>query len=150
MRKSLLVLLLGLTVAACGLTVAACGSGDPASTTPPTPPAQEDAVHLTEADAGQERTVRVGERFTITLPSNPSTGYTWRLAALDRAVVDQVGESDFRNEGDGPVLPGAGGVEVWTFAGNAAGTTGLALEYTRPWEHGVEPARTFTVTIEVE
>ncbi|NKY27905.1 protease inhibitor I42 family protein [Nocardia gamkensis] len=40
----------------------------------------------------------------------------------------------------------------WSVAqmGVAAGVTPLKLEYTRPWDQGLAPARTFSLTIEVQ
>ncbi|MEV0298933.1 protease inhibitor I42 family protein [Nocardia sp. NPDC050710] len=153
MRKSLVVLaLLGL-----GLGVAACGSdgesdhvGHSTSGAPTTTPAADGAVRVTESDSGRERRLATGQRLIVTLPSNPSTGYSWRLGVLDQGVLRQEGEPDYRTNSDRPVLPGAGGSETWVFTGNAAGVGRLVLEYVRPWEHGVEPAQKFALTVEVK
>lgn len=48
------------------------------------------------------------------------------------------------------VPPGIGGEEVWTFKAVGKGTTELSLEYGRSWEEGVEPAKTFTLTVIVK
>ncbi|GAB2638909.1 protease inhibitor I42 family protein [Nocardia goodfellowii] len=152
MRKSLVILLLGLAVAACGTD-----SGDEHAghtSTPPvtsggseTPVPQGGAVTVTNADNGQERKLNTGQRLVVRLPSNPSTGYGWQVTGLDQNVVKQAGDREYVS--DQPVMPGTPGTEVWTFTGDAAGSTQLKMEYKRPWEQGVEPAETFTVVLVV-
>ncbi|MGV9822190.1 protease inhibitor I42 family protein [Nocardia xishanensis] len=156
MRKSLVVLLLGVALAACGTddgheghtpaTSTVITDAEPSGNVEPS----GDAMHVTEADSGQQRSLSVGGQLIVTLPSNPSTGYGWRLAALDQSVLRPAGEPDYRPNADRPIAPGSGGSAMWTFVGNAAGVTELALEYARPWEHGVEPAQKFTLRVEVK
>ncbi|MEV6324171.1 protease inhibitor I42 family protein [Nocardia sp. NPDC051787] len=141
MRKSLLVLLLG-------LAVAGCGGNDVSGET--TSESANPVVRAGAADNGQERRLRVGQRLMVALPSNPSTGYSWSIAEVDAAVAKQDGEADFEPDPAVPVAPGAGGTSVWSFVGAAAGVTALRMEYTRPWEHGLTPAETFSLTIKVE
>ncbi|WP_054814538.1 protease inhibitor I42 family protein [Nocardia arizonensis] len=107
------------------------------------------AVAVTEADNGGMRRLAIGQRLTVSLPWNPSTGYTWRLGQLDRAVVGQGREAEVGEDSAVPEPFGGEGGQTWTFTGNAAGSSPLVMEYARPWEHSVEPARIFTVTIEV-
>ncbi|MBF6296875.1 protease inhibitor I42 family protein [Nocardia amamiensis] len=141
MRKSPLVLLLGLAVAGCG--------GNDVSDATHSDFANP-VVRVVETDNGQERRLRVGQRLVVALPSNPSTGYSWSIADLDASVAKQDGAADFEPDPAVPVAPGAGGTSVWSFVGAAAGVTSLRMEYMRPWEHGSAPAATFTLTLEVE
>jgi inhibitor of cysteine peptidase len=112
--------------------------------------AQEDGMQplpcgdFTEAD--QEITVALGSEFTIALPSNPTTGFSWQLGQeLDGTVLELVGSEYIR----GRAIPGAGGTECWTFRAAGPGETGITLNYLRPWETDVPPAKTaaFTVTV---
>jgi inhibitor of cysteine peptidase len=74
----------------------------------------------------------VGVPFSITLDSNPTTGYSWDLATpLDPNVVDLLHHSYQRAGGP---RPGAGGTELWTFEPLCAGFTTIVLRYRRPWE----------------
>jgi len=92
--------------------------------------------------------VKPGKRFRITLESNRSTGYQWRMARpLDQKVVKLVGSGYQSPE---VKLPGAGGKEIWTFEAVAAGRTEIAMQYIRPWEKGVPPARTAKFTVVVK
>ncbi|MEU2038188.1 protease inhibitor I42 family protein [Nocardia niwae] len=139
MRKALLVLL-------AGSVVAGCGSSPDGTTTESADP----VVRVSETGDGQQRRLRVGQRLVVALPSNPSTGYSWSIAMVDATVAKQDREADFEPDPAVPVAPGAGGTAVWSFVGAAAGRTPLTMEYRRPWEQGLEPARTFSLTIEVE
>mgnify|MGYP001612604982 FL=1 len=83
--------------------------------------------------------VEAGARFSLTLDANPTTGYQWRLVQpADEGVVKLAGTQYTPRT---PGLPGGGGAQVWTFQAVAPGTTTIQLEYVRPWEGGVAPAR---------
>lgn len=105
------------------------------------------AVRLTETDNGGQVTLAVGEILTVTLASNPSTGYAWEIAALDQTVLKNT-DNTYQSDCLLPV-PGCGGREVWTFEGVAPGTTTLRMEYRRPWETDSDPAETFEVEVTV-
>ncbi len=84
--------------------------------------------------------IPLGQTFKITLPSNPTTGYSWQLATEpDSAIVTTEGR-EYRPET--PVRSGSGGHEVWTFKACGKGRTAVTLQYVRPWEKGQSPANT--------
>ncbi|WP_433657297.1 protease inhibitor I42 family protein [Nocardia sp. CA-128927] len=147
MRKSLLVLLLGLAVVGCGKNDS---SSDATSSVAPTSAKGPAAVTAGEGDNGQERRIAVGQSLVVTLPANPSTGYMWQITQLDANLLQAQGDPGFKPDPNVPVAPGSGGGSVWTFVGKAAGITTLSMEYLRPWEQGVEPAQTYSLTIKVE
>jgi inhibitor of cysteine peptidase len=92
-------------------------------------------------------TVPTGEEFNLVLPSNPSTGYHWELVEeLDENIADLVGQDYIAEQ---PVVPGSGGVDVWTFRAVDAGDTTIMFGY-YPAGNDVEPAETviFSITIE--
>jgi predicted secreted protein len=89
-----------------------------------------------------------GKEFSITLPANHTTGYSWRLATkLDPATLALI--SNTYNESTSGMV-GASGEEVWTFSAPTKGTTQLTFEYARPFEKNTPPAKTakFSVVIE--
>ncbi len=47
-------------------------------------------------------------------------------------------------------VEGAAGKEIWTFHAVEKGKSIISMEYRRPWEQGVEPAETFTLTVVVK
>jgi len=92
--------------------------------------------------------VKPGKRFKITLESNRSTGYQWRLARpVDQKVVKLVGSG---YQSPQVKLPGAGGKEIWTFEAVGRGRTEIAMQYVRPWEKGEPPARTARFVVVVK
>jgi predicted secreted protein len=97
--------------------------------------------------ADDQREVRPGERFSITLEANPTTGYAWSLDGdPDPKVVRPLGSSFERPAG---AAVGAGGRDVWTFDAVGRGTTTITLVYRRPWEKATPPARTHVVNVRV-
>ncbi len=87
----------------------------------------------------------VGEELTVTLGSNPTTGFQWLEDAeiSDESIIKQVSH-EFVGPGiDKP--PGTPGEEVWTFEALKKGTVTTFLEYSRPWIE--EDVDHWTVTI---
>ncbi len=90
--------------------------------------------------------IESGSSWTILLPSNRTTGYSWRLADLpNSASVESVGHN---YQAGAAGLPGAGGEEGWTFHAVRQGESTLDFTYARPWEKN-NPARTLSVDIRV-
>jgi len=87
--------------------------------------------------AAQNIKVVVGQKFTITLKSNATTGYGWQLARpIDGKMLKFLG-SKYYPERTG--LVGSGGVERWVFRALKCGRTRVFFKYVRPWEKGVAP-----------
>jgi inhibitor of cysteine peptidase len=105
-------------------------------------------VNLTSADKGGQVKVKVGDQIVVSLDGNPSTGYTWETQGLDTTIFQQVGEAAF--ESSNPGLVGAGGTLTLTFKALKAGTASLDLVYHRPWETGLAPLDTFSVSVTVK
>jgi predicted secreted protein len=89
-----------------------------------------------------------GQSFTIALPANHSTGYSWRLARpLDVAILRQASET-YREDSLGRI--GGGGREFWTFEALAAGATEIYFEYARPFEKDAAPVNSARYRIEIK
>lgn len=88
-----------------------------------------------------------GSEFTITLPSNHTTGYRWRVGNTPNGRVVRNTSSTY-NEPNTKMI-GAGGTETWRFNAVGRGTTTVAMQYIRPWEKGVAPVRSqeFAITV---
>ena len=119
------------------LNVVACSSATP----------KELSVDITSS--GKEVTLAAGGTLTVTLESNITTGYSWNETANigDKLVLQQTGH---RYEPPATPALGAGGKEVWTINALKAGKSTISMEYRRPFEPGVAPAKTFTLTVVVK
>jgi inhibitor of cysteine peptidase len=100
---------------------------------------------LTAGDNGRQVEIEAGGKIVINLEGNPSTGYTWEAKDLDTSLLEQVGDPVFISTAPG--LVGSGGTLTLTFKSLKAGITSLKLVYHRPWEPGVDPLDTFTITV---
>jgi predicted secreted protein len=92
------------------------------------PPAPAPAQPAPENNTSQTVTLR--KEFSVTLPSNPSTGYGWKVAAYDREFLQLL-----RNRYQKPdqPRPGAGGQELFDFLPLKSGTTSIVFHYQRPF-----------------
>jgi inhibitor of cysteine peptidase len=77
-------------------------------------------------------------QFSITLASNPTTGYSWLLDSYDNNLI-QVDKHDFTRPSSNNKIVGAGGFETWTFTAKSAAftvpqATNISFIYVRPWE----------------
>ncbi|MFF0494127.1 protease inhibitor I42 family protein [Nocardia sp. NPDC004068] len=130
-----------------GLTLVGCGTGD--STRSAGPVAVPAAVTVDSAANGTRVALAVGQRLIVSLPAEPTTGFLWQIRELDRAIVVQNDDPDFRPDSRADATVGVGGSSVWTFTAAAPGTTPLSMGYQRPWEAGSDPDQTFGVTVVV-
>jgi len=89
-------------------------------------------------------TVAQGRSFTITLRSNPSTGYRWD-PQYDRAALSLT-DSVFISDPNPHNLVGVPGSQVFTFQGLAKGTTTITFDNVSPSQIVTEQT-TYTVTV---
>ncbi len=96
----------------------------------------------------QETEVTVDDSFTVTLGSNPTTGFQWSESAQisDQTILQQTNHEFVPPEGD---VPGAPGKEIWTFQALKKGESTISMEYSRPWEDDEEATWTFNLTVTV-
>ena len=106
-----------------------------------------------QAAISQEVEVAVDGSLTVTLCSNPTTGFEWESAQISDQTVLQQTDHKFvapETKGDGPPAPGTPGKEVWTFKAFKEGTSTISIEYSRPWEGGEKGEWTFALTVTVK
>ena len=93
----------------------------------------------------------VGEDLTVTLGSNPTTGFQWELAEIsDETVAQLVGNEYIGKEYETPPPPGTSGKEVWTFKALKKGTTTIFMEYSRPWNPEDIAHWSVTITVHIK
>jgi inhibitor of cysteine peptidase len=79
----------------------------------------------------KEVEVAVNGSLTVTLCSNPTTGFRWSESAQisDRTVLKQVDHKFVSPESEPPPPPGTPGQEVWVFQALQEGTSNISMEY---------------------
>jgi inhibitor of cysteine peptidase len=97
----------------------------------------------------KEVAVAVDGTVSITLCSNPSTGFSWSENAeiSNPTVLEQTDHQFVSPEEE---IPGAAGKEIWTFKALKEGTSTASLEYSRPWEGGEKGEWTFILIVNVK
>jgi inhibitor of cysteine peptidase len=141
MKRRYVLLIAILLLAGC----APSSTGTP--TIPPPPPGDTQTTLPEPTDPTQLLEVEAGETFDLVVPSNPSTGYHWEiLPDADPNLVEFVAQNYFAEQ---PVIPGSGGMEVWTFRALNIGETTIALGYYPPGDAN-EPEETVVFSLAVE
>jgi len=119
-------------------------------------PAKEASIEVSIDEFEQAKNVTrdvvvaEGGTLTLTLGSNPTTGFSWPEDAevADPAVLLQTGSEMQPAQAQGMV--GAPGAQVWTFKALKKGATTVSLDYSRPWEGGEKGVWTFELTVAVK
>lgn len=121
----------------------------PAPTTLPLTPLQPlpQTVRLTEADNGTQVNLNVGDTLEISLPGNPSTGYSWQPEFDPWPFLQLLGQPRFQAEGTGL---GAGGRVTLGYQAAQSGEVDLSLRYVRPLAAPNPAAQEFDVTVTVQ
>lgn len=104
-------------------------------------------MDISERDGGKILRLKHGDRLTVTLEGNRTTGHTWEVMPVDDAVLKQLDEVEYK-----PISNklGAPGKFTFRFETTTFGQQTLKLVYHRPWETTVSPAKTFEVTVVVK
>lgn len=104
-----------------------------------------------ELDAESEcpRRLQVGQNLTLSLPSNPTTGYRWQLLNPPTQILRSLGPEVYSSPEDAGIV-GSAGISTWRFQASAAGEGHLVLVYQQPWAPEVRPVQTFDCAIRVK
>ena len=81
-----------------------------------------------------------GDNTRIQLKSNPTTGYSWRLAKP--LVLFDLVRSEYESSARAQPAAGSGGIQFFTLNAKQLGEETLRFEYVRPWEKDVAPVKT--------
>jgi len=108
---------------------------------------EKSTMQLSEADAGRQVELHVGDILELTLPVNPTTGYQWETSDLDSAILRPVGEQTFEPSSN---AVGSGGEVTLRFEAIGTGQTALKLILRRPFEKDVSPIQMFEAIVIVQ
>jgi inhibitor of cysteine peptidase len=125
----------GLTIAFLAILIAGCRSAN--------------TIEVDDGDNGGQLTLETGQVLVVTLESSPTTGYGWQWVANEDGVLQQQGETEFKQKRGTGIMLGAPGREILRFETTAPGQTTLELAYRRPWETDVEPEKTYTIEVTI-
>lgn len=105
-------------------------------------PSPAPSEEVPKTDLGLRQVV-VGETFEVVLKSRPSTGFTWKVAAISPGLV-QVGEMKHRPDPDRPPSPpgmtgGGTSLCVFTFQAKSVSQGAVTFAYLQPFAKGVPP-----------
>ncbi len=92
--------------------------------------------------------LQVGQSLTLSLPSNPSTGYRWLVQNPASNVLQSLGPEVYSAPDDTGVV-GSSGISTWRYQARATGAGHLVLVYQQPWAAEVPPVQTFDCAIRV-
>jgi predicted secreted protein len=125
-------------VSVAAITLMGCSS-DSSNT-----PTETLELSVSARDAGKTIELDSNAILRVNLEGQPSTGYAWHLDALDSSLLKKVGESV-------KAAPNVGGIDtqVYSFTGQAAGTTTLRFVNRRAWEAASASAPSFSVNVSV-
>ncbi|MCX5993729.1 MAG: protease inhibitor I42 family protein [Chloroflexi bacterium] len=103
-----------------------------------------------QANIVQDVTATVGSTITVTLCSNPTTGFQWDEQAQisDKQVLKQTSNKMVAPANTG--MAGAPGNQVWTFEALKAGAGTASFSYSRPWAGGEKGVETFKLNVTVQ
>lgn len=104
-----------------------------------------------EADAEPHcpLTLYRGQELSLSLRSNPSTGFRWEVKEAASGVLKSLGPEVYSNPEDA-ALVGSAGQSTWRYKAQNSGNGRLLMIYHQPWEPNVAPASTFDCAIRVE
>ncbi|MGE7992436.1 protease inhibitor I42 family protein [Pseudomonas sp. NPDC089554] len=104
-----------------------------------------------ELDAESEcpQRLQVGQTLTLSLPSNPTTGYRWSVQNAAPNVLRSLGPEVYNSPEEAGIV-GSAGVSTWRFQATAPGEGQLLVVYQQPWAPEVQPVQTFDCAIRVK
>ena len=94
--------------------------------------------------------LKVGETQVLELPGNPTTGYSWILAAPLPSDCPVSVAVDYEAAESPRGLVGRGGVFKVCYTGVKPGTATVELVYARPWEKGKAPLQKTNLIVTVK
>ncbi len=105
---------------------------------------QAKTVTITDNENNTQVDLNAGDTLTVNLVSTPGTGYGWAVAQNNAAILKPEAAKTNPSQTN---MPGASGTQTFQFSAVKAGGGSLALNYSRPFEKGKEPAKRFRVLV---
>lgn len=91
----------------------------------------------------KEMTVKYGEIFEISLPSNPTTGYEWNVILSPGLLkINEKYDTNCKQN-----MVGCGGVKIWTLRAVRSGKESFNGSYKRSWEAFPAEVVNYNITV---
>jgi len=111
---------------------------------------QPHQIVIDQNAAGSTVELRPGQKLTVSLPGNPTTGFVWEMVPGAGSILASQGEGQFSAASTGASAKlGAGGIYRFDFVAVDSGNAPLKFIYRRSFEKEVAPAQSFEVTVVV-
>lgn len=154
-QKSFVLFCLALVLIAGMITVSACtGTVTPTATPTATPSAAPTAAPLlssnntmaayNQSDNNKTVSAKIGDKFTVTLDENPSTGYLWYMNVTGGLTI--VNDTYLPPN---TTLVGAPGLHVWQIEAAGAGDQKFNATYKRLQEPTIGNETTYVLNVNV-
>ena len=113
-------------------------------------PAAAKEVRVNDGDYGKTVKVAVDGTVTLTLESNPTTGFSW--IGVDKADKDilKLERNDYKEKDHPAGMLGVGGRNTIVYRALKKGKAKIELTYMQPWEPDSKFNTNYSVTVEVE
>jgi inhibitor of cysteine peptidase len=132
------------------LTVEVEEAAAPATDAKAAAPAVAKEVRLNDGDNGKTVKVAVGGTVTLTLESNPTTGFSWTgVDKVDKDIL-KLERNDYKQNASPAGMVGVGGRDTIVYRALKKGKAKVDLTYMQPWEPDSEFITKYSVTVEVE
>lgn len=102
-------------------------------------------MRITDADADKAVSLIVAQEFSVSLPIQPGTGYTWRLSTRSTGAVMFVRSAVESTPG----LPFSSEVQTLEFRVLRSGQSELIVVYVQSWENERFASRSFRVQLKI-
>lgn len=104
---------------------------------------------VTEQNNGGSVKLSPGRSMRVELYANPSTGYSWDVAAIDTTLLRLNKTTQVQPPPHNPPIPGAPVTVILEFQAMAKGHTALKLVYRQPWDQKTPPAQTYVLDVNI-
>jgi inhibitor of cysteine peptidase len=101
-------------------------------------------LQFAASKTGTSAEIPKGESFEISLPENPTTGFTWKITANGEPVSKMMGDDFHLGAG-----VGGPGVHIWRFRTIDTGESEIKMMLQRSWGPPAEPEQSFTLRVVV-
>jgi inhibitor of cysteine peptidase len=88
-------------------------------------------ISVNEKNANNTIDLVVNDQLEIYLPGNPTTGYEWKLVAIDESILKHQGETEYESKTE---AVGTGGCYIFRFMATAIGESRVEITYVRPFD----------------